>query len=172
MGNEMKTVLSVLVDILLSFVLLIFLCLMILRFAGIQSYVVMSGSMEPSIETGSLCFVNTKYLYHDIQEGDVIAFEKTGNMLVTHRVKEIAADGFITQGDNNDVADESKVTVQNYRGKTITAIPKAGYIVWYLSTIQGKFTVLILFLLLFLITLICKVNRHEIGRNQKVPPFC
>ena len=68
---------------------------------GYNEYVVLSGSMEPSIMTGALAFVNTKDL--NVQEGDVIAFTidredadlsyDTDATTVTHRVIKINTDG-------------------------------------------------------------------------------
>lgn len=76
------------------------------RAFGIKPFVVLSGSMEPTIPTGSLVFVDTKYT--DVQVDDIITFGlSTGkkSVMVTHRVNDIQ-DGMIqTKGDNNDEPD-------------------------------------------------------------------
>jgi signal peptidase len=62
---------------------------LILYILGIVPYVVLSGSMEPSIETGSVCFINKHAKFEDIKEKDVIAFKMKDGTLVTHRAIEI-----------------------------------------------------------------------------------
>ena len=61
--------------------------------AGYRPYVVLSGSMEPEIRTGSICLIDTGYRYEELKVGDVIAFTN-GRISVTHRIHEIR-DGLI-----------------------------------------------------------------------------
>lgn len=42
--------------------------LLVIQMFGIKPYIVMSGSMEPTIHTGSVCFVNTIADYSDIKK--------------------------------------------------------------------------------------------------------
>lgn len=102
--------------------------LIILKIAGILPFVVMSGSMEPEISTGSLCFVNTNVSYERIEKGDIIAFSTGGDIYVTHRVISVETDGFLTKGDGNDKVDLWIVKEDNYKGKTVAWIPYIGYI--------------------------------------------
>ena len=88
--------LNVLLALLMVFAAGVFL----LRLAGIRPYIVMSGSMEPAILTGSLCFVNTNAEFADVREGDVIAFRSAMGTLVTHRAVAVTEDGVETCGDN------------------------------------------------------------------------
>lgn len=94
---------------------------------GIRPYVVLSGSMEPSILTGSICLVDTKADYDCIKEGDVIAYKKGGNTLITHRVISKTREGLVTKGDANHHSDGISVTEHNFTGKTIGSIPYLGY---------------------------------------------
>jgi signal peptidase len=64
--------------------------------------IVVSGSMEPMIKTGSLLLVDKKD--KNIEIGDVIAY-KNHDMEVSHRVVEITSNGYVTKGDNNDNVD-------------------------------------------------------------------
>lgn len=102
--------------------------LIILKMAGIIPYVVMSGSMEPEIPVGSLCFVNTNVSYESIVKGDIIAFTADGEFCITHRVTDVGTDGFVTKGDGNSKEDLWKVRQKNYKGKTVVWIPYIGYI--------------------------------------------
>ena len=103
----------------------------------VHPYVVQTGSMEPTIPVGSVCFVNQHISYQNIHTGDIIAFRLGGNATVTHRVMKIEPDGMTTKGDANHVEDSALVTKQNYVGKTIFWIPEIGNFVRYLRTKQG-----------------------------------
>ena len=115
---------------------------------GIKPYIVVSGSMEPEISTGSISFINTGVKYDSIKENDIIAF-KVEKVLVTHRVVAINEDGLVTKGDANKEVDGVITTKENYVGKNIYSIPKVGYVVKALQTTRGKIifgTVVILLL--------------------------
>ena len=115
------------------------LAIYLLDFVGIRTFIVRSGSMEPAIWTGSLCFVDTRIEYDDIQVNDIVAFQR-GNLLVTHRVIKISEEGFVTKGDNNDVIDGTITTKDNFIGKNFFSVRWMGYIVGWLQTKQGKMT--------------------------------
>lgn len=123
--------------------LIFILSMRILECAGIQSYIVRSGSMEPAIMTGSVCFVDTRVQYEDIRENDVIAFEH-GKIRVTHRVTQITEDGFITKGDNNDQSDGLTTNKGNYIGKSIFVIPWLGYVLSSIQTLSAKIIIITL----------------------------
>lgn len=105
---------------------------------GVVPYVVLSGSMEPQIRTGSLCFVNTKATFEGIKAGDVIAFETANGSLVTHRVIKIKDGMMETKGDANQVTDGFTTTKENFRGKSVFSIPIAGYVISWFQTARGR----------------------------------
>ena len=105
--------------------------------SGIKPAIVLSGSMEPEIPTGSLCLINTDADIDEIQEGDIIAFT-SGTMAVTHRVLTVTEEGFQTKGDANDAPDLGIVPKQNVTGKTVFWIPYAGYLADKAGTVPGK----------------------------------
>lgn len=109
-----------------------------LAILGIKPYVVISGSMEPAIHTGSICLVDTNAGYGDIKEGDIIAFSKGSGLPVTHRVVGAGPQGLETKGDANPVPDGIVTTEKNYMGKTVLTIPYMGYALSDLQTKRGK----------------------------------
>lgn len=121
------------INIICYIILAMMICGMILFLAGFRPYVVLSGSMEPEIHVGSMAVVNENTTYDEIKTGDIVAFRSRNGALVTHRVVSITADGFETQGDANDITDGPLVTQDNYRGKTIFAVPCVGYLMFYLK---------------------------------------
>ena len=121
---------------------------LILYICGIVPYVVLSGSMEPTIDTGSLCFINKHAKIENIKEKDIIAFKLNDGTLVTHRVIEVTNSGIVTKGDNNDVADSNKVQKVNYFGKNMFWIPKLGYVVKAFQSLKGKIILITLIVVL------------------------
>ena len=69
--------------------------ILVLYLFGIVPYVVLSGSMEPTIDTGSLFFINKNSKYEDVKEKDIIAFKLSDGTLVTHRAIEITETGIV-----------------------------------------------------------------------------
>lgn len=102
---------------------------------NIRSYVVMSSSMEPVFGPGSVCFIDRKDTQP--QEGDIIAYSLSDE-LITHRVIDIDANGnYITKGDNNDVPDLAPVTPAQVVGKNVFWIPYFGYFIIWIQTTSG-----------------------------------
>ena len=129
------------------------LILLVLFILGIRPYAVRTGSMEPAIHQGSLCFINSRTPYEELRKGQVIAF-KAGEMLVTHRIVRIDADGITTQGDANNSEDAARVTKENYIGKNEAVLPYLGWLPLYANSGSGKFVLIggfVAFLLLGLL---------------------
>ena len=122
---------------------------LILYICGIVPYVVLSGSMEPTIKTGSICFINKNVSMESIKEKDIIAFKMQDGTLVTHRAVEISNSGIVTKGDNNEEADSNLVQKNNFVGKNLFWIPKLGYVVRAFQTPKGKIIVISIIVLLF-----------------------
>lgn len=91
-----------------------------------EPYIVLSGSMEPVVQTGSVVYI--RQTDEPLKEGDIIGY-MAGNMPVVHRIIGHGEDGWITQGDANEIQDMNEVTDDQVLGKFIIAIPKAGYLI-------------------------------------------
>jgi signal peptidase len=102
------------------------------RLAGYQMLIVRSGSMEPTIRTGSTVLVQP-VAPATLRVGDVITYERADGppVMVTHRIVEVLNAGppptFRTKGDANDTEDPYTVTFHTTGGKVIFAMPFAGY---------------------------------------------
>jgi signal peptidase len=112
-----------------------------------DSYVVLSGSMEPAMSPGDAIIVDSAEP-SNIEEGDVITFRGgSDNDLTTHRVIEVVEqDGttaFRTKGDANEDPDRSLVTPDELQGQVMSVggylfvIPYIGYIINYANTQLG-----------------------------------
>lgn len=100
-----------------------------------EALVVRSGSMSPTIPTGSLV------LYHKVQAtqlkvGDIIVFQEpdTAGTMVTHRIYAIRSDAqgkyFVTKGDANAVPDNWQIPVSGSGWEAFSHVPVVGYILW------------------------------------------
>jgi len=105
------------------------------RIFGYTPYIVLSGSMEPVIETGSVVFINTEDT--DVAPDDIIAFKEENGAMVTHRVVsyDAATGAYTTKGDANDIVDANTVTQEQIVGTYEKHIPKLGYA---LATFQNR----------------------------------
>lgn len=157
MKRKRRKKINLLPNLISVMILSLFLGILLLRLTGICPYIVMSGSMEPVLHTGSLCFVDTKTEYQQVQEGDIIAFQAESGVMVTHRAVKKTDYEIRTKGDNNDTMDIPVVTEKNFKGKTIASVPYVGYFVWWISTVRGK---IILITVCVSVYLICTVRKR------------
>ena len=124
-------------------ILLVALCLPLTlpRVMGYNIYTVVSGSMEPSIPTGSLVYIEGAQP-EDIEAGDVIAFygARDSAAVITHRVVEnnTLMGQFVTKGDANEKADVNPVSYEEFIGKLALSIPYLGRLAQFFTSTSGK----------------------------------
>lgn len=112
--------------------------LLVLQFIGIRSYTVLSGSMEPVIETGSLAFIKEipEEQNYEPKTGEIVMYAaENGEVLVTHRIVRAEEGCFITKGDANETEDLLPVTRAQIKGTYLFSVKKAGYAV---KAVTGK----------------------------------
>jgi signal peptidase len=149
------------INILMTIIIGLGVLFLILYLFGIVPYVTLSGSMEPTVETGSLCFIDKKAKLDSVEENDIIAFRLKDGTLVTHRAIKITDSGIITKGDNNKDADSNIVSGDSFVGKNLFSIPRLGYVVKAFQSITGKIIIITFVVLLF-------VSGFLFGENKKV----
>ncbi len=142
--------------IFLSFVFLLIILLIFSKFSFGVDYkilVVKSGSMEPTIQTGSLVLVAPKEIY---KQGDIITFwsKISKKIPTTHRiVSREEKEGnvfFITKGDANKNVDTQKIKKKNIVGKVVFSVPYLGYALNFLKTKIGFVLIVLIPALLFM----------------------
>ena len=118
-------------------------------FMGYKPFIVMSGSMETTINMGDLVIVK-KVNSSNIHTGDIIAF-KNGNLVISHRVREVINDSgtykFKTKGDNNNVADDFVVSSDAIEGIFVNKIPGLGSILLFLGKPIGLLMVILVIII-------------------------
>lgn len=109
-----------------------------------STYIVQSGSMEPTIMTGDLIFVRRN---RGFANKDIITFHDPQGHTITHRIikTEKQPNGtmeFITKGDNNEDEDQYTTPPKSVLGVHWFTIPKLGYILVYTRSFLGIVTAL------------------------------
>ncbi len=116
--------------------------------SGYQSFKVLSGSMEPAINTGDLV-VDQRISPPDARVGDVITFREPGSSrLITHRVVGMRLEhGWArmrTRGDANNTPERWSIRADGEIGRVGYRIPKLGYL---MARVDGRMMQLLLVVL-------------------------
>lgn len=134
---------------------------------GQRMFIVLSGSMMPKIQVGSVIFDNPKFSVRSLKVGDIITFKPPTdpNILITHRIYKIVyqhgQEGFMTKGDANPVQDgwivPTKNVVAQYDHFTI---PEVGYYLEFMQTKLGVALMLMIPGALLIITQMYSLFRY------------
>ena len=116
-----------------------------------------SGSMEPTISINDLLFIKAAPHY---QIGDIVTYVSQSGSLVTHRVKEVSSQGYIAQGDANNIPDE-EITRQRVMGRVVFSLPLVGGITDAILSPTGIIFLVCTFLLIYLIQRIRRDQNEE-----------
>jgi signal peptidase I len=162
----MKKVFSILVNIVFAGFMILALSIVLSMFSvgGVRLFSVLSGSMEPTIHTGSAIFDLPSGSY---EVGDIVTRTTgTSGVTVTHRIIEKAVlDGktvYHTKGDANNVADEEDISVSQIVGKVAFSVPWFGYVIGFAQTKEG-FILLVVVPAVIIVYEELRKMRKEIG---------
>jgi len=142
---------------------------------GFKPFVVLSGSMEPSIHVGSVLLVR-RVDPATVGAGDIVTYvtpegrtDLSAPSVTTHRVVTVVKDGqegglaFSTQGDANEDLDASQVPAANVLGTAVFSVPYLGYFSKFASTRVGLLTLIVGPALLLIVTEVVSMVR---GRSR------
>lgn len=87
---------------------------------GIEILQISSNSMKPELSKGTMIIIKRQNEY---EIGDIITFEQE-DYLITHRIIEKYENEFVTKGDANNCQDESRVELDQIKGKVIMKLWK------------------------------------------------
>lgn len=141
--------------------------------AGCSLYAVLSGSMSPAFDAGSL--VAVRPIDPDkLREDDVITFISANDAMVTHRIVGIERqDGlrFVTKGDANNSADSGTVSEDRVVGVVTLSLPWLGRLLMFSQTRQGLLTMIIIPAIVILIlegqSLLQHAGQHDRAKEEK-----
>lgn len=134
-------------------------------FMGYKPFIVLSGSMEPTILTGDLVVIQ-ETAAENIAPNDIIAFcaDANAEAVVTHRVTEVVTEdgviSFLTKGDANTGADANEVKAEELEGKYLGRVSGLGHFAMFLQTPVG--------MLIFVVTPLCLFIVYDmVARNRR-----
>ena len=161
MSEKMNKLMKLSTSLLVLVVVLIAFLMAGVRLFGLEIYAVLSGSMEPAYQTGSLIYVKDVSL-EDLEVNDVITFRMGGNTTATHRIVEIVPDEsnpervrFRTKGDANEIVDATLVEYESVIGTPIFSVPYLGYLAVFMKKPPGLYiTIAVSIALILLVTLL------------------
>jgi signal peptidase I len=113
---------------------------------GYRSLTVVSGSMEPTLRTGSVVIDETISPL-DARPGDIVTFQDPLRpRQLTHRLKRMRVEGdtayMVTLGDANDAPERWTVETDGHIGRVVAHLPKLGYVRAALGTRYARLGVL------------------------------
>lgn len=138
---------------------------------GYKTFIITSGSMEPTINIGDVIIVK-KVSQENIQIDDIITFNE-GDYQVTHRIIDIVnEDGqefYQTKGDANNAIDKETVKHENIEGKYIFKIGKIGIIIMKLQ--NPTFIIGIVIVVYLIYSIVERKDDRRIARHKKREEF-
>ncbi len=165
----MKKIIENLVVFVATVVVLFLLATIILPKFDYSLIVIRSGSMEPTIKTGSALLIKKQSEY---KEGDVITFVKIGKEIVTHRITQVAKNDngeitYKTKGDANDAEDVFSVKNSRVLGKTVIVMPYVGYMIAFFKSKLGVVLLILLPAGYFIGREMIKIKNELVKKKQK-----
>lgn len=177
MSKTIKRIWNWISGVLVGIVVLLAIALVGVRLIGLKPFVVLSGSMRPTYEVGSLIYVKSVD-YKELKVGDPITYMISQDTVVTHRITEVLVDEedpetirYFTKGDANDTPDGSSVHYKNILGKPVFSIPYLGYVSHYIQNPPGMYVAIavgaILIMLVFLPDVFADDGKEKKKKSQK-----
>jgi signal peptidase I len=98
---------------------------------GYRSLTVVSGSMEPTLRTGSVV-IDEVISPADARPGDIVTFQDPVRpRQLTHRLQKVRVEGdtyfMVTLGDANDAPERWTVPADGRLGRVVAHLPRLGY---------------------------------------------
>lgn len=147
---------------------IVFVIILLGIISGIRPCSVISGSMEPNLPTWSLCFIDTRISYDEIQTGDIVVYNRrSDDVRIIHRVIEILPEGMITKGDANSVSDGLSVGRDNLYGKNLFYIPYLGYLGRFAQKPIVKISIIICLLVVLITDIATSHKTENIGERKQ-----
>ena len=164
--TALKVIASTLASVLCVLAIFVAGAYVVLGHMGYRVETVLSGSMEPTLKTGSLAIIKGVPAT-ELGRGDVATFENPldKGTLTTHRIVAIEqADqgpAFRTRGDANKTNDPWLISQRGTMGKLAVDVPYAGYVTTWLTRPDVRQGVVILGAVLAFLILLRRIWFEE-----------
>lgn len=144
---------------------------------GYKTFVISSGSMEPSLKIGDIVIAKEISDQANLQKGDIISFRE-GDSIVTHRINDIIQEEtngeneektevtkYRTKGDANNDEDTNSVELKNIEGEFVSKIPVLGWLVLFL---QNKLILVVVIIFIYILYIHnSNVEKRILDRREK-----
>lgn len=134
-----------------ALVALLFGALVLARVENVRFEPVLSGSMRPGIQPGSLAILEPVRVDH-LRVGEVVSYLPPGHQIpVMHRIVSLNAQGIVTKGDANPVPDpwgRVAAPAGSSVERLVAVLPKVGWVATIRTQIMAVTGVLLLLLCL------------------------
>jgi len=135
--------------LLIFFLILISMLILIVNInpsGDFRIYYIISGSMRPTIKTGSLIIIKKLRTYN---KNDIVTYIENNtnkkNVSATHRIISVKnKNHYLTKGDANRGEDVSIISKEQIQGKVIFRIPLLGYLIHLSKTLTGLIVFIII----------------------------
>ncbi len=175
-NNKIYLSLKIITTVLIIIPIIYIFLMLGIRLFGINTYPVLSGSMEPAYKVGSVVYVADADK-NELSKGDAITFKMSGGTIVTHRIIEIVNNGdevlYRTQGDANDTPDGTLVSYDDIIGKVAFNIPYLGYVSVNIKKAPGIYILIAYVAVTIFLEYICdemkkdKKNKEDDDKKQQ-----
>lgn len=132
----------------------------VIKIFGMATFVVLTGSMEPTIQPGEMIIIKETDNY---KSNDIITYREDKNFLVTHRIIRVNEEWIVTKGDNNNIEDK-EIKKEQILGKVIFQSKFCGFFILYLLK---PITLLLIFILLIKDFIFQSLNKEN-KKNKEV----
>lgn len=123
-----------------------------------EHFVIVSDSMEPTINVGDVVIINNATEPDTLQSGDIIAFETTINdqlVTVVHYIHDIEISNdqriFTTIAENADNPDVWSLNDDDITGTYVLRIPQIGRFLLFAQSPVGRMVIIIDIILIYLL---------------------
>lgn len=119
------------------------------KIIGYEAYSIETGSMEPTIHTGSMIYVKPCNEFNDYNVGDVVTFsDNSSAKSFTHRIVGIneTEQTFKTRGDANNTDDLEPTNFLYAVGKVKMVVPYLGYVSFFLRNTVVKIIAAVIYI--------------------------
>ncbi len=167
MRKKIKEIISILIVVALLAPAIIYLIPFVVD--GYYSSVIMSGSMEPAVQVGSIV-VTQKIDVDNVKAGDIIVFHRSDSKTLHRVVDKIVENDsyyFRTKGDANEDPDPWLVQPEQIQGALLLTIPYYGYLLYYAGTPIGFMFMVIVPAALLIGNEVKKIIQLKKGRKNE-----
>lgn len=149
-------ILNALETVVIVLIVAVALLLTLPKAIGYYPFIVLSGSMEPTVHVGAMAYINTRDT--DVKQGDIVMYQANESTMVIHRIHGYNEDGTMEmKGDANEDIDFVPVSQEQIKGTYVFSVPMLGYAV---ANVKAPHIIIAVIWILFLHIAAWKIGEY------------